>query len=232
MRLFSDRSGLTRHVNAAHLRLLRQAPVNDPSTSSLHDDLPIEEHEPLVQEEVADVPGSPKVAADAPAPDTGHADVNNVQRTEHHPHIDGRPWNKDGNILPAGSPPTPAPPRAQDDYYPFDSRLQYETGKFLYRRTEMAGTNIDNLMDLWACSLPEGQDPPFANHEHLYATLDAIPLGDVTWEGFSVTYNGPIPNGVMPSWMIRIWPILTLLTIFTGDPGAIMVQMESGSILT
>ncbi|CDO71501.1 hypothetical protein BN946_scf184909.g95 [Trametes cinnabarina] len=71
----------------------------------------------------------------------------------------------------------------------------------------MSGQKIDELMQLWAATLPEGCDPPFANHEHLYATIDDIPQGDVPWQTFSVTYNGPLPTGAMPSWMIREYEV-------------------------
>lgn len=71
----------------------------------------------------------------------------------------------------------------------------------------MSGSKIDELMQMWACTLPEDHDPPFASHQHLYATVDAITFGDVPWQTFSVTYNGPVPDGAMPSWMIREYDV-------------------------
>lgn len=71
----------------------------------------------------------------------------------------------------------------------------------------MSGGKIDELMQLWACTLPEDLDPPFANHHHLYDTIDASSQGEVPWQSFSVTYNGDIPNGAMPSWMVREYDV-------------------------
>lgn len=34
-----------------------------------------------------------------------------------------------------------------------------------------------------------GGEPPFANHVHLYNTIDAIPIGGVPWQKFTVLYN-------------------------------------------
>lgn len=72
----------------------------------------------------------------------------------------------------------------------------------------MSGKKIDQLMQLWSCTLPEDVDPPFASKAHLYDTLDSIPLGDVSWEDFSVTYNGRLPEGPLPPWMVREYEVL------------------------
>ena len=72
----------------------------------------------------------------------------------------------------------------------------------------MSGKKIDHLMQLWLCTLPEDIDPPFASTVHLYDTLDSIPLGDVCWEDFSVMYNGRLPEGPLPPWMIRKYDVL------------------------
>lgn len=66
----------------------------------------------------------------------------------------------------------------------------------------MSGGDIDVLLALWAASLARhGDNPPFQSHGHLYDMIDASPLGDVPWESFSLTYNGAIPAGQVPSWM-------------------------------
>lgn len=71
----------------------------------------------------------------------------------------------------------------------------------------MSGSKIDELMQLWSCTLPEDKDPPFVSHQHLYASVDAISSGEVPWQTFSVSYNGAIPAGAMPSWMIRQYDV-------------------------
>ena len=85
---------------------------------------------------------------------------------------------------------------------------------FLYRQAEMSGKKIDELMQLWACTLEESQDPPFAGRTHLYDTIDAIKNGDVPWQRFSISWNGAIGAGPLPSWQVSVvlpitaWPIL------------------------
>jgi hypothetical protein len=67
----------------------------------------------------------------------------------------------------------------------------------------MSASNIDQLLNLWAASLLPHQDqPPFRDHNDLYKTIDAIPLGDVPWKSFSMSYTGELPNNhEVPTWM-------------------------------
>ncbi|EIW77696.1 hypothetical protein CONPUDRAFT_108937 [Coniophora puteana RWD-64-598 SS2] len=66
----------------------------------------------------------------------------------------------------------------------------------------MSAGNIDFLCELWACSLAQyGADPPFQSHEMLYKTIDSSKLGDIPWQSFSVTYQGPRPASNVPPWM-------------------------------
>ncbi|KAI0669172.1 hypothetical protein C8Q78DRAFT_1070790 [Trametes maxima] len=205
-RLFSDHSGLTRHVNATH----RPPPPSAPG-------------HPQRYAAVSTGPDSSELAPSPMDPATSasrgtdnHPDGSNPEptmtappRVEYHPLLNGRPCDRDGNFLPPNTPPSPLPSTQEDTqgHGPFDSRTQFEIADFLYRRAQMSGSKIDELMELWACTLPEGQDPPFASHEHLYATLDAIKQGDVPWQTFSVSYNGPVPEGAMPSWMVREYDV-------------------------
>lgn len=101
----------------------------------------------------------------------------------------------------------PPPPRrpgvSPQDWTPFNDRIQFETGNFLYTHNQMSAGHIDTLLTLWAASLACHRDtPPFRLHADLYNTIDASPLGDVAWESFSLKYNGPLPRrGDVPSWM-------------------------------
>jgi hypothetical protein len=47
---------------------------------------------------------------------------------------------------------------------------------------------------------PHGDSPPFLNHNDLYETIDAIPVGGVPWQSFTFTYEGPKPDNP-PKWM-------------------------------
>ena len=123
----------------------------------------------------------------------------------------GIPCDFLGNYLPPATPPPPytlpgdpGNGAAHDDWDPFRNRAQFEIADFLYRRNQMPGTQIDILFDLWAASGDDGIEPPFANHNDLYETIDSIQLGDLPWTCFTVKYNGPLPVGdvVVPTWMM------------------------------
>lgn len=70
----------------------------------------------------------------------------------------------------------------------------------------MAGKRVDRLAQLLA-ALYEGIDPPFADHNDLYSTIDAIQQGDVPWQSFSITYTGPLPDGEVPAWMTEKYEV-------------------------
>ncbi|KAJ6613087.1 hypothetical protein B0H10DRAFT_2436637 [Mycena sp. CBHHK59/15] len=62
----------------------------------------------------------------------------------------------------------------------------------------MSAGAINELMQNWAAR-PGAPDPPFADHEDLYNTIDATEVGHVPWESFTVRYNRPIvPDDVTP----------------------------------
>ncbi|KAJ7491535.1 hypothetical protein B0H11DRAFT_1718811, partial [Mycena galericulata] len=121
--------------------------------------------------------------------------------------LSGTPCDADGHDLPPGSAAPPREERAPDDYSPFASRAEFEFAEFLYTEQEISGKGIDRLAQLLAGLYP-GQDPPFADHKDLYATIDSIQQGDVPWESFSVKYTGPIPEtGTVPVWMNETYEV-------------------------
>jgi hypothetical protein len=64
----------------------------------------------------------------------------------------------------------------------------------------MSAGNINELLQIWASTLPDDQDPPFINKRHLYDTVDQIELGDAPWHSFSVSFNGEVPEGDTTPW--------------------------------
>ncbi|KAI9067436.1 hypothetical protein FKP32DRAFT_1672995 [Trametes sanguinea] len=146
-----------------------------------------------------DVPSLPPSRSPSPAP----PEVNDDCHVHKHPFLTGDPCDAHGEALPDGVPPPPPPPRDNKDYSPHDSEAQFKIADFLFRKAQMSGGNINELMQLWGSTLPPGQDPPFADAKHLYDSIDAIPLADVPWQCFIVTYCGPRPQGVVPPWMDR-----------------------------
>lgn len=103
--------------------------------------------------------------------------------------------------------PSPRLADAPTSWDPFDDELQFRLGDFLYRKVEMSGGNIDELMDIWASTKMEIEDfSPFDSHEHMYATIDAITHGDAPWKTFTTSYAGEIgPNP--PSWQLHEYQV-------------------------
>ncbi|KIM37143.1 hypothetical protein M413DRAFT_31087 [Hebeloma cylindrosporum] len=153
-----------------------------------------------------------------PAPDIPHADAepqprtaNSVPRSTHrriyHPHLTGRPCDKDGNYLAPGTPPSAQLGDSPTSWDPFDDELQFRLGDFLYRKVEMSGGNIDELMDIWTSTKTDAEDfSLFESHEHMYATIDAITHGNAPWKTFTTSYAGEIgPNP--PSWQLHDYQV-------------------------
>lgn len=84
----------------------------------------------------------------------------------------------------------------------------------------MSGGHISKLMQIWAAC--NNGDPPFADHEDLYRTIDSTQLGEVPWRCFSVSYTGEIPEGGdPPPWMSADYEV------WWRDPDAVLSQQIS-----
>jgi Plavaka transposase len=121
-----------------------------------------------------------------------------------HSQSTGTPCNEHGVDLPPNTLPPICDPRPKD-FSPYEDRPDFELADLLFRRNQMSGGQIDELMDLWAA---KGRDPPFANHKDIYDTIDSTPLGDAPWKSFSVSYAGPMPDEDIPLWMLdefEVW---------------------------
>ncbi|KAF8801821.1 hypothetical protein BYT27DRAFT_7309117 [Phlegmacium glaucopus] len=64
----------------------------------------------------------------------------------------------------------------------------------------MSAGNINELLQIWASTLPDNEDPPFINKQHLYSTIDEIELGDAPWHSFSVSFNGEVTEDNTTPW--------------------------------
>ncbi|KAI0283461.1 hypothetical protein BC826DRAFT_1093833 [Russula brevipes] len=123
--------------------------------------------------------GSPTHQAFPLTPSTpanlGDAPIRMKIRT--HPYLDGQPCDEDGYDLPPSTPPPPFPDRPQDDYYPYTSLTEFELADFLFRKVQMSGNRIDELMEIWAAHQQaryndDETTPPFANARDLYNVID------------------------------------------------------------
>ncbi|EIW73886.1 hypothetical protein CONPUDRAFT_68201 [Coniophora puteana RWD-64-598 SS2] len=130
-----------------------------------------------------------------------HVSLGKVTRL-FHKHLTARKCSPSGDFLPQDAPPSSPSTREHDDWFPFEDQLQFETADLLYRRAQASATIIDGLCNLWALShLGQNTTSPYPNHKILYDTIDRIKQGDVPWQTFNVTYQGPRPNTNVPAWM-------------------------------
>lgn len=110
----------------------------------------------------------------------------------------GLPCDSEGNFLPNGALPPPWDCPPADDFSPFANHAEFELADLLFRKNQMS--NINELLQIWAATLPDDQDPPFVNKQQLYDTIDAIEVGDAPWNSFSVSFDGEIPEGDKTPW--------------------------------
>ena len=73
----------------------------------------------------------------------------------------------------------------------------------------MLASDIDTLLELWGSTLLQSHAaPPFANHRDLCKTIDNAKVGDIPWKSFNIHYQGDIPTGECPTWMVtdfNVW---------------------------
>ncbi|KAJ6541300.1 hypothetical protein B0H10DRAFT_2181502 [Mycena sp. CBHHK59/15] len=119
--------------------------------------------------------------------------------TKHHPILNGRPCDRDGTFLLPDTPPPPQERPPPDDFSPYAGRKDFDLADLLYRRVQMSAGAIDELMQNWAART-DAPNPPFADHEDLYSTIDATEIGHVPWQSFTVQYNQPIAAGDVTPW--------------------------------
>ena len=142
----------------------------------------------------------------------------------------GKICNEDRNELPPNS-PSPvhsAPQSSSDDWFPYKSHVQFELANFLYRCNQMSQGDTDILLNLINAMLTShGNHAPFENHSDMHNTIDATTLGEAPWDHFTLSYNGPLPEGVsredIPGWMTEeheVWFCnpMTLLENLHSNP--------------
>jgi len=131
----------------------------------------------------------------------------------------GMPCDKSGNQVDDSAPPPPFDYREPDDWSPFEDSLAFKTANSFFRN-RFSAAKIDGILQLWSESLEQhDDDPPFANHQDLYKTIDAIPIGGVPWESFSFGFNSPDVTPDSPKWMTADF------TIWYRDPRQLFLNM-------
>ncbi|THH10643.1 hypothetical protein EW146_g8310 [Bondarzewia mesenterica] len=194
---FVSLGGLRQHRSAAHPFLTHGQVHNSPPPA-----VPSPPPSPLQDDYQAFV-------EDAPDDGEPYAPAQPQSCKIHHPILDGTPVDEDGKDLPPNAPPPPYRDAADaTTWTPFDNRTQFELADFLFRQDQMPATRIDTLLNLWASSQDEGEQPPFSSHTHVHSVIDSIGHGDVKWESFTVRYTGEVLEGDVPPWMLgnyNVW---------------------------
>ena len=116
--------------------------------------------------------------------------------------------DESGNELPPNSPPPPHsnPHHNPEDWFPYNSCIQFELADFLYQCSQMSQGNTDLLLGLMNALLISHSDTtPFHNHSDMHEKIDVTTVGKAPWEHFTLKYSGPLPKGVskanIPTWM-------------------------------
>ena len=117
----------------------------------------------------------------------------------------GTPCDANGHdLVPADTLPTPPTKQEQDDFFPYDDRVQFELADLIFRRNQMPAHELNDLLILWAATIPE---PPYVNHQNLYETIDSTTLGDAPWSSFSVEYTGDVSGDIVPPWKMAKYDV-------------------------
>lgn len=117
--------------------------------------------------------------------------------------------NEHGEFLTSDAPLAPPMARSETDWFPFESRTGFELADFIFADAELSKKKANHLLELWAAALvPHGLSPPISDHVDLLRQVDSIPLGNVPWECFCLSYDGP-PHETSrpPEWKITEYEV-------------------------
>ncbi|KAI0629758.1 hypothetical protein C8Q77DRAFT_1280491 [Trametes polyzona] len=210
-------SGLMQHINTVHIDLFREPspPSSPPPIEHFDPVFPVDPHESSSDDHHGPGRGHwqrpQRRFALTPLEMSRRRNVTALIREFHlsmtdctiqSPFNAGLPCDQNGHFLPEGTPPPPRTSAQSGDWSPFCHRIEFELAEFLYKTEQMSGKNINTLMALWAADVAQyGGEPPFADRNDLYDTIDGISHGDVPWQCLIGCYQGPIPDGGAPAWM-------------------------------
>ncbi|KAG2096717.1 uncharacterized protein F5147DRAFT_557589, partial [Suillus discolor] len=80
----------------------------------------------------------PPILPDSIHEDSSRTDAEFTDASEryycmYHSMLNGRPCAADGTFLPHGTPPTPVPPKAPNDWSPYRNRIEFEAAEFAFK---------------------------------------------------------------------------------------------------
>ncbi|KAG2030481.1 hypothetical protein BDR03DRAFT_936643 [Suillus americanus] len=104
-----------------------------------------------------------------------------------HPILNGSPCDAAGSFLHEDHPPIPAPPPPADDAWdPFASHGHFKLVDFIFWQNQMAGKQVDELMQVLGSFEELKGCPPFHSDHHIYDTIDTISSGAVHWQSLTL----------------------------------------------
>ena len=78
----------------------------------------------------------------------------------------------------------------------------------MFKRTQMSGPQVDELMELWAASqVLDDCSPPYFNNRGVNNHIDQISVGEVPWTSLCVKHTGTLPICEPPSWMMKNYEV-------------------------
>jgi Plavaka transposase len=87
-----------------------------------------------------------------------------------------------------------------DNYALFTNCAAFELADLFFQKDKMSAGNINNLLQIWASTLPPDEDPPFINKRDLHDTINSIELSDAPWSSFNVLFNRELEEGDTTLW--------------------------------
>jgi hypothetical protein len=102
-------------------------------------------------------------------------------------------------------PPIPHDGGTPDSWDPFNSRIEFDFAHYHFVEAQSSAGLINKALDIWAATV--SGTAPWKSSKQLYATIDAIKLGDSPWKTYTVRYQGPLPTGTAPKWMTQTYEL-------------------------
>ncbi|KAG6806381.1 hypothetical protein H0H92_011553, partial [Tricholoma furcatifolium] len=151
--MFCTTAGATKHYFAKHVAFPGLRRASSPTQSQPHlshhnprpsESPPLPPSPPLGHDLLPPLsppfePDDPPLPQNSPTPPLpANREPQRRERIEYHPKINGLPCNKDGQFLAQNAPPPPWDLPADDDYFPYEDRHQFELADLLFCRNDMS----------------------------------------------------------------------------------------------
>ncbi|KAF7319658.1 C2H2-type domain-containing protein [Mycena chlorophos] len=216
-RLFRSAAAVTNHVRSDHRNANRVSSPSAPPSPVQSDDGFMRDDPPM-----SDMPSPGPNAGSRESPDPsehGHRErLPKGYNRVYHPFLNARPCDEDGNYLPEGAEPAPRRETPDHEWAPYEDEVAFRVADLLFRKAQMSGTNITELLELWALDKAKHDDfGPFENAQHLYETIDDTKLGDAPWK---CLVTEPLADGDdAPEWARRSYEV------WYRDPAVVIENM-------